>query len=114
MAGKFLEMPSLVERLGCLVEAIEKDSDERKTLASFVTVAQCLCQEKLPQTLILSLRTDSKPCQYGDGQSPGRQTAGQIGRQVAEVHLCCRQSVVTGYRPSFVEQNFCHRQVLFL
>ena len=60
------------------------------------------------------LCADPEPGQHGHGQHTLRQASGHFGGQVVEIHLSCRKSVVSGNRPSLVEQHFRHRQVLLL
>ncbi len=53
MTGQFPEVPTLEERLGPLVDAIQNDRDERERLSREVAITERLREETIPKCTAL-------------------------------------------------------------
>ena len=106
MARQFSKIPSLIERSGAIVNAVNDDCHESKRLARFVAITQSLCQQKIAQPLALMDHAHPQPCEDCNWQRSSRQFSREIGGQVTEIYLARRQRVEASNRTALIDKDF--------
>lgn len=114
IARQFCEVPSLIERLGRIIDAVEDDCYERERLTRLIAIAQSLRQKQITQLLTLIEHAHSQPCQDCHRQGTSRQFAGELRRQVTKVNLARRERVEAGDRGVGIEKDSCGGESLVL
>jgi len=103
---QFGEVPSLVERPGSIIDAVQDDRHERKGLARFMAITQSLRQKQITQLLALICHAHSQPGQDCHRQRTSRQFSSEFRGQVTKIDLARRQRVESGDRVILLEQDF--------
>lgn len=106
MARQFSKIPSLIERSGPIVNAVNDDRHESKRLARFVAITQSLCQQQIAQPLALMHHAHAEPCEDCNRQRSSRQFSREVGGQVTEIHLARRQRVEASNRTVSIDKDF--------
>src|SRR5262245_22306675 len=114
MTGEFGEVEALVERLGSIIDAIKYHRDEGKGLPGLIAVAERLCEQRLPQSLTVSVGRHPKPREYRDRQHSAWEFLRHICGQIAEINLPSRKRVITRDHAGLIEQHFRDGEMLFL
>lgn len=108
MSGEFGEIEVLVKRFCRVVDAIENDRDKRECLPRIVAISQSLSEENSSQSSPAVNLVDSQPSENCDGKHSTWKVLRQFSREVAEIHLCRCERIVTRNRASLIQKHLRH------